>query len=90
MTLAARRKRDASAFKRRTALPPEPDESALQVIDATQIDEPANAEEALALHALYAEAGDRLTVHEPMCRLNLDVCEDCTCSPRTLHVGATA
>lgn len=84
MTLAARRKRDAAAFRGQ----PEPEP--LPVLDATTIDVPANADEALAIHARYAEPGDTLTVHSPMCRLNLDVCEDCTCTPLALLVGAEA
>lgn len=84
MTLAARRRRDAAAFRGTPAAEP------LPVLDATVIDEPANADEALAVHARYAEPGDTLTVHSPMCRLNLDVCEDCTCTPLALRVGAKA
>jgi hypothetical protein len=84
MTLAARRRRDAAAFRGLVAHEP------LPVVDATAITEPTNADEALAVHARYAEAGDTLTVHSAWCRLNLDVCEDCTCTPLALRVGAEA
>lgn len=84
MTLAARRKRDAAEFRGQSHAEP------LPVLDATQISEPTNADEALAVHARYAEPGDTLTVHTPMCRLNLDVCESCTCTPLALVVGAKA
>lgn len=82
MTLAARRRRDAAAF--RGTPEPEP----LTVIDATTISDPQNADEALAVFSLYAEPGDTLTLCSDWCRSNLG--EPCSCSPTRLVVGAEA
>ena len=89
MTLAARRKRDAGAFKRRTAERPQ-DEPTIDVIDATAIDEPANTDEALALHTLYAEPGDKLIIHATDCPTRRDGAWACRCTPIAMTVGATA
>jgi len=60
------------------------------VIDATVIDEPACADEVLALHVMYATDGERITTHTRWCRTSLNVRESCTCTPQTLTIGAKA
>jgi len=65
-------------------------EEAVTVIDARGLTEPASADEVLALYLSYADEGDRISVHSPMCRTNLHVAEDCTCTPTVLVVGAKA
>ena len=76
---AAARRRDAAAFKRpRTS----------EVIDATAIDDPANADEMLAWCMAYAHDGDVVTIHTEFCRTHLGCLEVCTCTPIGLVVGA--
>lgn len=88
MTLAARRRRDAAEFRMRpdSADAGEP----LTVIDATVIDEPTNADEALALFSLYAEPGDTITIHDASCPTTRDSAWRCRCTPVTTIVGARA
>ena len=62
----------------------------MTVIDAQGLTDPTSADEVLALYVSYAEAGDRITIHSGMCRTNLHVAEDCTCTPVVLVVGAKA
>ena len=62
----------------------------MTVIDATTITEPETGDEVLALYVSYADDGDRISVHTPMCRTNLHVTEDCTCVPKTMTIGAKA
>lgn len=59
-------------------------------IDATVIREPSNADEVLAYFLSYAEPDDVITLHTGMCRTQLHVCEDCTCTPRSMRLGAKA
>lgn len=84
MSLAARRKLDAAAFKRADTEPE------VEVIDATAIDEPKNSDEALALFALYAVEGDVISLHSDMCLTHLSADNACSCSPVELRVGASA
>lgn len=81
MTLAARRRRDAAAFCG-------PLDEPLTVIDATQIHDPKNADEALAVFSLYATDGDVLTLCDDWCRSHLG--DTCSCEPTRLVVGAKA
>jgi hypothetical protein len=60
------------------------------VIDATQVDDPTNADEQLALFLFYAEPGDVISMHSAMCRTHLGDDEACTCTPTTLTLGARA
>lgn len=83
MSLAARRKRDAAAFKRAA-------DDAPEVIDATQIREPRNCDEALALFALYATEGDVISLHGDMCLTHLSADNACSCTPVELRIGARA
>ncbi len=62
----------------------------MTIIDATTLRYPKNADEVLAMYVSYAEPGDRITVHTAMCRTNLHVCEDCTCTVTTMIIGAKA
>lgn len=80
MSVAARR-RDAAAFK----VP-----RASEVIDATAIDDPANADEMLAWCLNYAHDGDVVTIHTEMCRTHLGCLEVCTCTPVAITVGPRA
>jgi hypothetical protein len=88
VTLAARRRRDAAEFRMRpdSADAGEP----LTIIDATVIDEPTNADEALALFSLYAEPGDTITICSDWCLRNLSASNECSCKPIAIVVGAKA
>jgi hypothetical protein len=60
----------------------------MTVLDAREILEPANADEVLAFYLTYAEPGDVVSFHTDWCRTQLHVCEDCTCTPKTMKIGA--
>jgi hypothetical protein len=90
VTLAARRKRDAGAFRSRSTRPIEEPATALTVIDATTIDEPANSDEALAQAVEYAQPGDVITLHDAGCPTTRDKAWRCRCKPIALEVGAKA
>lgn len=60
------------------------------VIDATELHDPADADEMLAWRMNYAQPGDVVTLHGPMCRTNLGALEPCTCTPVAMTVGAQA
>lgn len=86
MSLSARRRVDAAAFRRATITTP----ARSPVIDATLIDDPANADEMLAWCLNYAHEGDIVTIHSEMCRTHLGCLEPCTCTPVAIVVGARA
>lgn len=88
--MAARRRADAAAFRRPRTAEPGTGEPPFVVLDATQIDEPANSDEALAVFALYVTPGDRISLHSRMCRTHLGIDENCTCTPVELLIGAVA
>ncbi len=54
------------------------------VIDARRIRDPKDADEALGVDRLYAEPGESILFHRPMCLLNVG--GQCTCTPRVLVV----
>ena len=58
------------------------------IIDACAIREPTNADEALAYTMRLVEPGDVVWFHGDWCRTQLHVCEPCTCTPRTMRIGA--
>jgi hypothetical protein len=60
------------------------------VLDAREIREPENADEVLAYWLNYAEPDDIITLHTGMCRTNLHVTNDCTCTPVAMKLGARA
>ena len=62
----------------------------IPVIDATEIIEPASADEALAYFILYATDGDTVTEHATDCPAHLDASGDCDCVPIVLEIGAKA
>ncbi len=59
-------------------------------VDATTIVEPTNADEALAYFLFYAEPDDIISLHDGWCRTQLDANHECTCTPRTMRLGAKA
>jgi hypothetical protein len=58
-------------------------------IDATKIVDPKNADESLGFFMHYAEPGDVVTLHSEWCRTHLGDWA-CTCTPRSMIVGAKA
>lgn len=87
MSLADRRRRDAEAFKRAVVAAVQ---GPFRVLDATQIDEPSNSDEALAQAVEYAQPGDRITVHAADCPTTRDSAWRCRCEPVVVEVGAEA
>ena len=75
MSLAARRRRDAAAFR---------------TIDARKIRDPRDSDEALAQCVLYAIPGDVISLHEVECATRQDANAGCSCTPITLTLGAKA
>jgi hypothetical protein len=62
----------------------------IAVLDATVIDEPQNADEALAYFLCYAHEDDTIQLHTAWCRTQLDARHECTCTPTTMRLGARA
>lgn len=60
------------------------------MIDARRLRTPTNADEALAMFVSYSTPGDVISMHTDWCRLQLSDEADCTCTPVTMTMGATA
>ncbi len=62
----------------------------IDVIDATEIIEPEDADEALALHIRWAQEGEEIHIHGLMCRTQSNERAACTCEPTIIRLGPKA
>ncbi len=60
----------------------------IEFIDGTDVrGMPTNSDEALAKFIAYAQPGDRITVHQRLCRTHSDCDARCTCEPDIIRIG---